>query len=116
MSAMLEHLRLRTWAALLLAALSLIASRASGTEIPAAEKRSDYEFMSPETRAIQDDDSANPGMFSVLDGEGLWSRKDGASNVSCADCHTIASMRGIAARYPRFDLDIKRPDRSSGAH
>jgi len=109
MSAGPRHLRQRTSAALLLVALSLIASRASGTEISAAEKRSDYQFMSLETRAIQDDDSINPGMFSVLDGEGLWSRKDGASNVSCADCHTIGSMRGIAARYPRFDLDHKRP-------
>jgi sulfur-oxidizing protein SoxA len=109
MSGGLEHLQLRPWAAVLLAALALIASRASATEIPAAEKRSDYQFMSLETRGIQDDDSTNPGMFSVLDGEGLWSRKDGASNASCADCHTIASMRGIAARYPRFDLDFKRP-------
>jgi sulfur-oxidizing protein SoxA len=109
MSAGTRHLRFGASAALLLTALSLIASRASGTEIPAAEKLSDYQFMSLETRAIQDDDSTNPGMFSVLDGEGLWSRKDGASNVSCADCHTIASMRGIAARYPRFDLDYKRP-------
>ena len=109
MSAGLEHLPLRTWAALLLGALSLIASRASGTEIPAEEKRSDYQFMSQETRAIQDDDSVNPGMFSVLEGEALWSRKDGASKVSCADCHTIANMRGIAARYPRFDLDPSVP-------
>ena len=109
MSAMPEICGSALAAALLLAALSVIASRASGTEIPAAEKRSDYEFMSPETRAIQDDDSANPGMFSVLDGEGLWSKKDGASNVSCADCHPIASMRGIAARYPAYDVDYKRP-------
>jgi sulfur-oxidizing protein SoxA len=109
MSAQPEHLRLRTWAALLLGALSLIASRASGTEIPAEEKRSDYQLMSQETRAIQDDDSVNPGMFSVLEGEGLWSRKDGASKVSCADCHTIASIQGIAARYPGFDLELNRP-------
>jgi sulfur-oxidizing protein SoxA len=65
--------------------------------------------MSAETRAIQDDDSVNPGMFSVLEGEVLWSRKDGASNVSCADCHTIASMRGVAARYPRLDFDKRAP-------
>jgi L-cysteine S-thiosulfotransferase len=108
-SAVPEYLRLRTSAALLLATLSVIASRASGTEIPAAEKRSDYEFMSPETRAIQDDDTVNPGMFSVLDGEGLWSRKDGAPNVSCADCHTTESLRGLAARYPTFAPDYKRP-------
>jgi sulfur-oxidizing protein SoxA len=95
--------------AVLLAALSVITSRTSGTEIPAAEKRSDYEFVSPDTRAIQDDDGANPGMFSVLDGEGLWNKKDRASNVSCADCHSSASMRGVAARYPAYDVDYKRP-------
>jgi L-cysteine S-thiosulfotransferase len=65
--------------------------------------------MSEETRAIQGDDSVNPGMFSVLEGEALWSRKDGASKVSCADCHTIASIQGIAARYPGFDLELNRP-------
>jgi L-cysteine S-thiosulfotransferase len=109
MSAMPGHLWHRTSAAFFLAALSVIASRAAGTEIPATDRRSDYEFMSSETRAIQDDDNANPGMFSVLDGEGLWNKKDGALNVSCADCHTIASMRGNAARYPGYDLDYKRP-------
>jgi L-cysteine S-thiosulfotransferase len=106
---MLECSWHRSCAALLLAALSVVTSRASGTEIPAAEKRSDYEFLSSDTRAIQDDDSANPGMLSVLDGEGLWNKKDGVSNVSCADCHLIASMRGIAARYPGYDVDYKRP-------
>ena len=31
------------------------------------ERRSGYEFMSRETRAMQDDDAANPGMFWVLE-------------------------------------------------
>jgi len=109
MSAMPKHLGHRTCAAFLLAALSVVASGASGSEIPAAEKRSDYEFMSPDTRAIQDDDGTNPGMFSVLDGEGLWNKKDGVLSVSCDDCHSGASMRGIAARYPAYDVDYKRP-------
>ncbi len=104
-----EHLRPRALAALLVTALALTASRSGSSEIPAAEKRSDYEFMSQETRAIQDDDSANPGMFSVLEGEALWDRKDGASNLSCADCHSIANMRGIAALYPKLDHDTERP-------
>jgi cytochrome c len=108
MSAMPEHLWHRASVAFLLAALSVVASRAAGTEIPPTDRRSDYEFMSADTKAIQDDDSANPGMFAVLDGEGLWNKKDGASNVSCADCHSIASMRGIAARYPGYDVDYKR--------
>ena len=35
--------------------------------------------------------------------------KDGASNLSCADCHTSASMRGVATHYPTFEVDYKRP-------
>src|SRR6202048_4625319 len=79
-----------------------------GTEIPAADRRSGYDFMSPETRAMQDDDKSNPGMLWVLDGEAMWNGKDGASNLSCADCHTSASMRGVATHYPTFEVDYKR--------
>jgi L-cysteine S-thiosulfotransferase len=77
----------------------------SRAEIPAAERRSSYELMSAETKAMQDDDSVNPGMLWVLDGEALWNRKAGEANQACADCHGAApqSMRGVAARYPAFD-------------
>lgn len=34
-----------------------------------AERRSGYEQMGRETRAMQDDDAANPATFWVLDGE-----------------------------------------------
>jgi len=109
MSVVLENLRPRTFGVLLLPALSLIALPASSTEIPTAQKQSDYESMSPQTRAIQDDDNVNPGMFWVLDGEERWGRKDGSSNLSCADCHTSESMRGVAARYPSFEVESQRP-------
>jgi sulfur-oxidizing protein SoxA len=58
--------------------------------------------MGPDTRAMQDDDAANPGMLWVLEGETLWSRREGTAGKSCADCHgdAHASMRGVAARYP----------------
>jgi sulfur-oxidizing protein SoxA len=54
---------------------------------------------------MQDDDSANPGMLWVLDGESLWNRKEGSANRSCVDCHgdARASMKGVAARYPALD-------------
>ena len=48
---------------------------AAAAEIPLAERRSGYEFMGRETRAMQDDDVANPGMLWVLDGEALWARR-----------------------------------------
>jgi L-cysteine S-thiosulfotransferase len=94
-------------AALLIAAVSpLLAS-----EIPQAERRSGYSFMGPDTKAMQDDDTANPGMLWVLDGEALWKSKTGAAGKACADCHddARASMKGVAARYPAFDKTLGRP-------
>ncbi len=49
-----------------------------------SERKSGYDFMSRETRAMQDDDTANPGMLWVLDGEALWNRKAGAARQSPA--------------------------------
>ena len=71
-------------------------------EIPLGERRSGYEFMGRETRAMQDDDTTNPALFALLDGETLWNRPDGAAARACAGCHGDAaqSMKGVAARYP----------------
>jgi sulfur-oxidizing protein SoxA len=84
---------------------------ALAAEIPLSERKSGYDFMGRETRAMQDDDTTNPGMLWVLDGEALWGRKDGAAGKSCADCHGDArtSMKGLAARYPAFDAARGRP-------
>jgi sulfur-oxidizing protein SoxA len=67
--------------------------------------------MAPDTQAIQDDDTANPGMLWVLDGQKLWNGKAGAAGKACADCHheAPASMKGVAARYPAFDKTLGRP-------
>jgi sulfur-oxidizing protein SoxA len=61
----------------------------------ADERRSGYDYMRPETRAMQDDDLANPGMLAVMEGEALWSR------YGCAQCHK--DMKGVATRYPTVD-------------
>lgn len=84
---------------------------AGAAEIPLAERRSGYEFMSRETRLMQDDDATNPGMLWVLDGESLWNRKMGTADRACADCHgdARASMKGVAARYPAFEAARGRP-------
>jgi sulfur-oxidizing protein SoxA len=60
---------------------------------------------------MQDDETANPGMLWVLQGESLWGRKAGATARSCQDCHgdAEASMKGVAARYPAFDAGLDRP-------
>jgi len=80
-------------------------------EIPQIDRRSGFSFMTPDTQAIQDDDTANPGMLWVLDGEALWKSKTGAAGKACADCHNDArnSVRGVAARYPAFDKTLARP-------
>ena len=92
-------------------ALVLLAGMAAAGEIPPAGRRSGYDFMSRETRAMQDDDTANPGMLGVLEGGALWARKTGAAGRACAECHgdASASMKGVAARYPAFDATLKRP-------
>ena len=89
----------------------LLAAGVASAEIPQAERRSGFSFMSPDNQAIQNDDTANPGMLWVLDGEALWKSKAGATAKSCADCHNDApaSMRGVATRYPAFDKTLGRP-------
>ena len=89
----------------------LTAGAVGAAEIPSAERRSGYSFMASDTKAMQDDDTVNPGMLWVLDGEALWKRKVGSGNKACADCHddATASMKGVAAHYPAFDGALGRP-------
>ncbi len=97
---------------------------AIGTEACAAEeaankagnnitdsRKSGYDFMSGSTQALQNDDSQNPAMLWVKDGEALWGREAGKDKKSCASCHGGApkSMRGVAARYPAIEKKTRRP-------
>ena len=93
-----------------LGVLAMAAAAVAG-EIAPSDRRSGYDVMSRETRAMQDDDTANPGMLWVLEGEALWNRKPGGAGRACADCHgdARASMKGVAARYPAFDAARGRP-------
>jgi len=70
--------------------------QAMAGEIPMSERRSGYEFMSRETRAMQDDEVTGPAVLALLDGEALWAK------LGCTSCHGDAksSMKGVAARYP----------------
>lgn len=81
------------------------------TATPPDSRRSGFDFMSPSTQAMQRDDTQNPGMLWVKDGEALWERKAGKSDKACITCHAAAasSMRGVAARYPAIDDIFKRP-------
>ena len=96
---------------LLTPALVLAATAAMAADIASEARLSGYDFAGPETRAMQDDDTANPGILWVLQGESLWAKRAGAADRSCADCHGDArtSMKGVAARYPTFDSALDRP-------
>ncbi len=76
----------------------------------AAAPRSGYTDASPTTRAMQDDDSENPGFLWVQQGETLWFQAPAPGGQSCASCHGAASaMRGVSARYPAFDKKLGHP-------
>ena len=77
----------------------------------AESRKSGFDTMSPATQAMQNDDSQNPAMLWLQDGEALWNRVEGRVGKSCAGCHGDArlSMKGVAARYPAFDAAQKRP-------
>ena len=94
-----------------IALASALAGAALAAEIPQDQRRSGSSFMSADTKAMQDDDTVNPGMLWVLDGESLWNRKAGTSDKSCADCHNDArvSMKGVAAHYPAYEKAFGRP-------
>ena len=74
-----------------------------------APLKSGAEFLAKETRALQADDFANPGMLWVTRGQKLWAESAAANGKSCASCHGGAeSMKGVATRYPRIDPGAAR--------
>lgn len=68
----------------------------------AQQRLSGREFMSPTTQALQDDDAQNPAFLWVKDGRQRF-------DADCARCHTAASLRGVAARYPAWDEALRKP-------
>jgi sulfur-oxidizing protein SoxA len=83
---------------------ALICTSASAADSAAsAAPRSGYSYLSEETRRLQDDEFANPGMLWVQKGEELWAQ-------SCQSCHGQAhdSMRTVATRYPAYSRSLGR--------
>lgn len=73
--------------------------------LPVPERQSGTAYMSPATQALQTDDTQNPAMLWVANGETLWHQApQGGNGKSCAACHNDAktSMRGKAASFPKF--------------
>jgi sulfur-oxidizing protein SoxA len=84
--------------------LASVIGAAAAAEIPASERRSGYDFMSAQTRAVQDDDTSNPALLGILEGETLWNQAPSGAK-SCADCHGPAAsgLKGVAVRYPAYN-------------
>ena len=76
----------------------------------AGNEKSGYVYATPSTRAMQDDDFANPGSLWVDKGKALWSTADGTTGQSCQSCHNAAatSMKGVGATYPKYDAKLGR--------
>ena len=94
-------------AILLLATTALPAMPAA----QAMEPRSGYEWLSEQTREMQDDEFANPGYFTVDRGRELFNAP-GKNGKSCAGCHGSDGEQldiGRIATYPIFDRQTQKP-------
>ena len=80
-------------------ALGLMLGAVSGVQ---AQRLSGHAFMSPSTQALQNDDALNPAFLWVRDGQQRF-------EVGCARCHSVASLRGVATRYPAWDAQAGKP-------
>ncbi len=70
-------------------------------------RRSGFADMAPSTQALQRDDTLNPAMLWVQDGEQRF-------QADCARCHgsgsaPAMSLRGAAARHPAWDTALGKP-------
>lgn len=74
----------------------------------AGEAKSGYEFIKPATRAMQDDDFANPGLLAVEHGQRLFNNRQNGASKACAACHgkdgAKLNTKDIA-RYPIYSKD-----------
>lgn len=87
-----------------------LASQAAVAAVVAPAVLSGYDFLGPETQALQDDDFANPGMLWVEAGAQLWDQPPSEAAPACSDCHDGASesMRTVGTRYPAWSSQQNR--------
>jgi L-cysteine S-thiosulfotransferase len=96
----------RLRAAALVSCAALIACTAPPQAVPET-RHSGFDDMSPALQALQQDDTRNPGMLWVQEGQALWSQR-AANGQSCAACHANG-LPGVAALYPAFDAALGKP-------
>ena len=75
-----------------------------------AEIKSGSDFLSPELRRQQADETRNPGFFWVEQGRELFTRRPAGEGQACIACHVEPqqSLRGAATRYPQVDAATGR--------
>jgi sulfur-oxidizing protein SoxA len=90
--------RLHRWAVAL-----ALATLAAAPALP--DIKSGTEFLSPEMRRQQADETRNPAYFWVEQGRELFSRKPAPDAQACIGCHAEPqqSLRGAATHYPQVD-------------
>lgn len=72
----------------------------------ALEPVSGYQYLSPEARAMQDDEFENPGMVAVDEGRRLFNEMREDEEYACASCHEsngVGLDRKKIAAYPQYD-------------
>lgn len=77
----------------------------------AQSPKSGYDYLTPETRQMQDDDFANPGMSAMDEGRQTF-HQPGVNGKSCATCHgqdgSELNLSKIAS-YPIYHDEEQRP-------
>ncbi len=79
-----------------------------------AQKRSSFADMGTSTQALQRDDTQNPAMLWVQDGQRLMQTPSVVNGKSCAQCHNAGasrapSLQAAATRYPALDALTQQP-------
>lgn len=91
--------------ALLLTLLLTTSCRTDGGRPSGSGLTSGTAYMSPATQAMQREDTQNPAMLWVANGQTHWQTAPvGGNGKSCTTCHGDAqqSMRGKSATFPKF--------------
>lgn len=77
----------------------------------AGDLKSGYDYLTPSTQEMQNDNFANPGMTAVDEGRVEFHRS-GVNDKTCATCHgengSKFNLKKIAS-YPRYNKEYEKP-------
>lgn len=81
------------------------------TILAASDLKSGFEYLTPATQEMQNDDFANPGMTAVEEGRTEFHRP-GVNDKTCATCHgengSKFNLKKIAS-YPVYNKEYEKP-------